>query len=228
MDHTGKRFGLAAGACIGLAVAGVVAFGVGIEGHETFVAASGAGFAASLMALGWFVGRHYDRLRARSERDSLTGLFNRGFMERCYRRLSEQALRANKKMSVTIVDVNDFKEINDTYGHRTGDRVLALLAEALKLCSDRGEIVGRWGGDEFLLLSPYVERGTDNALHRNIEEQMERLSQKENKRISVALGTAIFPEEGSSLDQLLQAADRNMYADKNVRKKDEALKRLNA
>jgi diguanylate cyclase (GGDEF)-like protein len=229
MEHSGRRIGVALAAAVSLAVTGVTAWSAGSgEGRATFAALAGGGFAAVLLPLGWLLGRHYDRIKARSERDSLTGSFNRGFMERCFERLSEQALRGNKRISVTIVDINDFKAINDTYGHRMGDRVLIQLAEALQESSVRGEIIGRWGGDEFLLLSPYAARGAANSLHLHIEECMERLSRLENIKISAAIGTAVFPEDGLTLDKLLHAADRSMYDDKSVRKKDEASVRLNA
>ncbi|WP_027094506.1 hypothetical protein [Cohnella thermotolerans] len=90
MEHSGRRIGVALAAAVSLAVAGVTAWSAGSgEGRATFAALAGGGFAAVLLPLGWLLGRHYDRIKARSERDSLTGSFNRGFMERCFERLSE-------------------------------------------------------------------------------------------------------------------------------------------
>lgn len=228
LDHMGKWFGISLAAIISVAAASVSAIQAGDAGHETVVAETGIGFACALFPLGWMLGRHYDRIKSRSERDSLTNVFTRRFIERCFARLSEQALRGNKRISVTLVDLNDFKAINDTYGHRSGDDVLVELAKTLETCCNRGEIVGRWGGDEFLLLSPYAARGTSNSLHRLIEERLERLSESENKPISAAIGTAVFPEDGMTLGQLLQAADRCMYEDKKGRKQEGQLERLNA
>lgn len=228
MDHMGKWFGISLAAVISVAAASVSAIGVSASGHEAIIYATGICFACVLIPIGWLLGKQYDRIKIRAERDSLTNVFTRRFIERCFVRLSEQALRGSKRISVTLIDLNDFKAINDTYGHRSGDHVLVQLAKTLQSCTDRGEIVGRWGGDEFLLLSPYAVRGASNSLHRLIEEQMERLSQSESKPISVAIGTAVFPEDGQTLEQLLQAADRKMYEDKNSRKNEEPLKRLKA
>ncbi|MBB6731951.1 GGDEF domain-containing protein [Cohnella zeiphila] len=225
MGNVGRRWGCGLAVSIGAAAGALSAFATDAW---TFAVCSGAGFAAALLLPGWLLGRKYDRVVAESERDCLTALFNRSFMERCFSGLSEQATRGRKKISVTLVDVNDFKSINDTYGHGAGDRVLVQLAKALQTCSDRGEIVGRWGGDEFVLLSPYAERGSSPSLHRHIAERMEQLSRQEDKPISVAVGTAVFPEDGLYLDELLHEADRRMYADKLERKRGESPSRMNA
>lgn len=228
MEHSGKWIGFGLAGVISLAAASVAAMGAGDSGSEAFVAAVGAGFAVALLPLGWLLGRQYDRVKARSERDSLTDAFNRSFIDRCFARLAEQAGKGKKRISVTLIDLNDFKAINDTFGHLSGDQVLAQLAKTLQACSDRGEIVGRWGGDEFLLLSPYAVRGADNTLHRQIEEGLARLSQTLGKPLSAAVGTAVFPEDGQTLGQLLEVADRCMYEDKARRKKEETPQRLNA
>ncbi|WP_245347477.1 GGDEF domain-containing protein [Cohnella lubricantis] len=224
----GKWFGITLASIISAAAAIVIAIEAEGSGWEIIVGATGIGFACVLLPTGWMLGRHYDRIKSRSERDSLTNAFTRRFIDRCFTRLSEQALRGGKRISVTLVDLNDFKLINDTYGHRSGDEVLVQLAKALASCCNRGEIVGRWGGDEFLILSPYAVRGASNSLHRLIEERMERLSQSTDKPISVAIGTAVFPEDGKTLEQLLQTADRGMYEDKKLRKKEETIHRLKA
>ena len=228
LDHKGKWFGISLAVIISVAAASVSAIGASAGGRDAVVVAIGIGFACVLMPIGWLLGLHYDHIKSRAERDSLTNVFTRRFIERCFARLSEQAMRGSKRISVTLIDLNDFKAINDTYGHRSGDQVLVQLARVLQSCTDRGEIVGRWGGDEFVLLSPYAVRGASNSLHRLIEEQLERLSQSENKPISVAVGTAVFPEDGKTLEQLLQEADRKMYEDKNSRKNEEPLQRLKA
>jgi diguanylate cyclase (GGDEF)-like protein len=225
MSNGGRRAGCGIALAVGAAVFGLAAFATGEWAAAVY---SGVGFAAVLLPLGWLLGRKYDRMVARAEKDCLTASFNRSFMERCFVKLSEQATRGRKKISVTLVDVNDFKSINDTYGHLAGDRVLVQLAEALQNCSERGEIVGRWGGDEFILLSPYAERSGAAALHRRIAERMEALSRQKDKPISVAVGTAVFPEDGLYLDELLHKADQLMYADKKERKQDGALPRKQA
>jgi diguanylate cyclase (GGDEF) domain len=230
MERSGRFAGIGLGVLVSVAVALLAAAGTGWTGRELFVASSGIGFLLTLVPLGWHLGGKYDRMKERSVRDSLTCAYNRRFIEECFLRLSEQALRRNKKMTVTLIDVNDFKLINDTYGHLTGDHVLTRIVEALKERADRGEIVGRWGGDEFLLLSPYVERGAASSLHEQIGAKLESLSQSENKRVTVSIGSSVFPDDGVTLKQLVDNADWKMYEDKNRNKQEEALSpiRMNA
>ncbi|MCC3375808.1 GGDEF domain-containing protein [Cohnella sp. REN36] len=188
----------------------------------------GAGFASVLYPLGWSLGRQYDRMKHRAERDSLTGAFNRGFVARCYPALAKRAAHAQKRFAVALIDVNDFKAINDVHGHRTGDLALLRLAEALRSCTRRGEIVGRWGGDEFLVLCPYAEREELEGLERLIADKLESLSSQEGLKLSISFGAAVYPGDGQSLDALAAAADRCMYENKRRAKAPAPAHRMNA
>lgn len=231
MERSGRYVGLSLGLLISAAAVGLAAAGSGWTGHELFVASSGIGFLLTLLPLGWYLGQKFDHLKERSVRDSLTCAYNRRFIEECFPRLSEQALGRSKKMTVTLIDVNDFKVINDTYGHIAGDHVLNRIVDVLKGRTDRGEIIGRWGGDEFILLSPYAERGAMSSLHLEIQAKLEALSQQENKRLSVSIGSAVFPDDGKLLSQLVACADRKMYENKSTVKQVETAppaRRMNA
>lgn len=186
------------------------------------------GFAAACAPLGWLLGRRYDKLKNWAEKDSLTGAVTRRFIRTFYSRLVVKADRRNKRFSVLLVDVNDFKTINDSFGHSKGDELLRKLAAGLSDCCRQGEIAGRWGGDEFLLLCPYGDRSSLDALNRAVNERLAGITGPWNRPLSVSVGFAVYPEDGRVLEELVQEADRRMYADKNKRKETAPQQRLNA
>ena len=107
--------------------------------------------------------RLQDELRRRNEEldrmsraDALTGLFNRRHLEEHLDRLADDARRSGLPLAVVLIDVDRFKLINDTYGHAGGDVVLRRVADRLRHSTRSDEIVGRWGGEEFLLLLPHT------------------------------------------------------------------------
>jgi diguanylate cyclase (GGDEF)-like protein len=157
-----------------------------------------------------------ERAQREARMDVLTRLNNRrGFLE-----LAEApyrtAARHQRPLAVIVLDIDDFKAINDQYGHALGDAVLRDLGQTLLATSRRSDVLGRWGGEEFVLLLP--ETSLDEA-----EELAERLRQRVRERVIVHEGTrlqvtASFGVAGLGPDQelesLLEAADRAMYAAK--------------
>ncbi|WP_219835844.1 GGDEF domain-containing protein [Paenibacillus sp. R14(2021)] len=191
-------------------------------GHSLFSVQLGVVvFASSMLTGGWMLGRKYDRLKEESTIDCLTNVYNRRFIEVNFNKLLKQAERKRKKMTIILLDVNDFKEVNDRFGHLQGDKALALIAETLRNCSERGEIAGRWGGDEFILICPYADDKGIERITKRIHEQLLSVSRRSGLRLSVSVGSASFPEHGGNLAQLTLAADTRMYADKYVRKVQE-------
>ncbi|MFC5652828.1 GGDEF domain-containing protein [Paenibacillus solisilvae] len=209
----------------GTAAIGVILFTAGFSywsnGLNSFTAASSGAAIAALagLPLAWLFGRKFDRLKAESFTDSVTGIYNRRFIGSGFPKLGRQAQRRNKRMSVLLLDVNDFKEVNDRFGHAQGDAALRMIAETLKACSIKGEIVGRWGGDEFIMICPYADDKGIEKLAAHIHDQLLKLSLHAGMRLSVSLGSSVFPEDGTQLIQLVQSADKRMYADKLVTKR---------
>jgi diguanylate cyclase (GGDEF)-like protein len=226
-----RRIGQTIGICLAFLFSAAVAFVEWVWGGslEQVLAAIwiGLGFFGASAPLGWFLGGRYDRLKDWAERDTLTGACTRRFLQMGYPRLVAKADRKRKRFTVLLVDVNDFKTINDTMGHAKGDELLSKLAGGLMNSARHGEIVGRWGGDEFLLLCPYGDRSTLETLNRVIGEQIAQISSLWNRPLSVSIGSAVYPDDGRVLDELVQAADRGMYADKH-RRKQAVLHRLKA
>ncbi|BBH21801.1 hypothetical protein Back11_31460 [Paenibacillus baekrokdamisoli] len=176
-------------------------------------------FAAVALPLSWIIGRKYDQLKIDSFVDCVTDIYNRRFVELSFPKLSLQAQRNHKRLSVILIDVNDFKEVNDRFGHARGDMALKLISQTLKDCSTKGEIVARWGGDEFIMICPYADDKSIDKLSAQLHEQLLKLSQQSGLLLSVSLGSAVCPVEGSKLTQLVQTADKRMYAHKVITKR---------
>jgi diguanylate cyclase (GGDEF)-like protein len=166
----------------------------------------------------WLLGTQYDKLKFLSEKDALTTLYNRRYMLHIFPKLIASGDRKQEKLILYFIDVDDFKIINDTRGHEIGDQVLQRIANVLMLHSQKRDIVARWAGDEFLILSPFsVDRSKAMMINR-IENELKLLSQEFNIVISVSIGTAAYPNEAQTLDDLLHEADQNMYTLKSDKK----------
>jgi diguanylate cyclase (GGDEF)-like protein len=166
----------------------------------------------------WLLGTQYDKLKFLSEKDVLTTLYNRRYMLHIFPKLIASVDRKQEKLILYFIDVDDFKIINDTRGHEIGDQVLQRISNVLMLHSQKRDIVARWAGDEFLILSPFsVDRSKAMMINR-IENELKLLSQEFNIAISVSIGTAAYPHEAQTLDDLLHAADQAMYTLKSEKK----------
>jgi len=228
MEHKGRYTAAALAAAAAAAAGGAALWASGGDAHPLRICAAAAVVLAAGLPAAWHLGGKYDRLAKTASEDGLTGLLNRGFIQQVFPALAGKASEKRKKMSVSVVDINDFKLINDTCGHKGGDAVLVEIARTLRSCAERGEMIARWGGDEFLYVCPYVDGKAAAAMHARIDAALEQLSLRLGLRIGASVGTAVFPEDGRSLDELVHAADRRMYADKPGGKSYEAREILQA
>ncbi len=153
-------------------------------------------------------------LRDQVIRDPLTGLYNRRYLNETLDRELSRALREGYPVSLVMVDIDNFKSVNDTYGHYAGDMVLVNLAELLTRQTRASDLVCRLGGDEFLLVFPNV---TARIAYDRAEQY--RLSFQETStifnqleiRATLSIGIAIFPDHGIASQEVLTAADRALY-----------------
>lgn len=154
-----------------------------------------------------------------ARRDPLTGLGNRLTLEEELERAVLRAQRNGQEGYLLLIDLNDFKLINDTYGHACGDLVLRVVAFRLKAAVRRTDIVTRYGGDEFVII---VESGpepldTDIIRAKLIETvSLPQTHDDATMTVGASIGFARFPTDGRSAAELLAHADRAMYRDKNV------------
>lgn len=176
---------------------------------------------ASQMAVALELRRARDELERMSITDPLTGVYNRRFLERLLPDEKLRAERFDRPIGLIMFDLDDFKEVNDQFGHHRGDEVLKAFAEALVATVRRIDPVIRYGGDEFLVvLLETDESGVRAASERIAAEMLKRLNAStavaETWRISVSMGCAVrLP--GEDFDQKLGEADADMYRRKGQR-----------
>lgn len=154
------------------------------------------------------------RLKTMSETDILTRLFNRMKIGQEFDLEVERNLRYHRDLSILMIDVDFFKLINDTYGHQTGDDVLRSVANILRETLRRGDKIGRWGGEEFLVLCP--ETNTDQAtwIADRLRENVRNADLLTDIKITISIGVAgLLPEDTDRL--LLKRADDALYQAKN-------------
>ena len=154
-------------------------------------------------------------LREQSMRDHLTGLFNRRYMEETLERELLRAARRSLSLGIIMVDVDDFKRFNDSYGHAAGDEVLRRMGNLL-IGHVRGEdIACRYGGDEFIIVLPDTARGVTVGRAELICEYAKQFQLLFDgqvlEAVTLSLGVAIFPEDGVSSAAILRAADTALY-----------------
>jgi diguanylate cyclase (GGDEF)-like protein len=161
------------------------------------------------------------RLRRLSSYDALTQLHNRAYFEE---RLIEELLRASRygrPLSVAILDVDGFKQFNDSYGHPAGDAALRTLAAALRGSARRSDIVARYGGEEFVIILTETRVNEAVAKLEALREEVGRLSIETPRaswpgKLTVSAGVASWPDDGAWPDELLHAADDRLLAAKRA------------
>lgn len=143
--------------------------------------------------------------------DPLTGVMNRtGVIQKIEEILKKEPYEQG---ALCFLDMDDFKRVNDTYGHSYGDQVLMELASRLKILGDKDAVVGRFGGDEFLIFLRCTE-GKEDIFNR-AETVCQNLEiGKSGQYLSASIGVAVYPDDGRSFGELLQKADKALYSSK--------------
>jgi diguanylate cyclase (GGDEF)-like protein len=153
-------------------------------------------------------------------KDMLTGLYNRNYFNEAMARETARAKRFGEQMSVLIIDVDGFKSFNDNFGHLHGDGILRECAKILKKSVRESDFLCRFGGDEFVIVSPRHDCGDNKALMARIEEHVSdwnRDCASDNYRVSFSVGCAVWNGRGDILDTI-KAADLSMYESKRNKK----------
>jgi diguanylate cyclase (GGDEF)-like protein/PAS domain S-box-containing protein len=166
--------------------------------------------------LGQFMARKAaeQNLRFVASHDPLTGLFNRNiFDERLHQALA-QAARFERSLSLLFIDLDGFKLINDTHGHNAGDALLAELAARLRNTLREGDVIGRMGGDEFVvLIEEFTEVSQVAEVAKKLLDTVTRpfVLHGQSCQVTASLGISIYPDDGSDAQTLLKNADMAMY-----------------
>lgn len=165
--------------------------------------------------VGLLAREHYRSNIERYHVDSLTGLFSRRYFEDLFSATLDRAGRYNETFIVALFDADGLKYVNDTFGHLAGDQMLILIAKAIRASCRKSDIIGRFGGDEFIAV--YHVAGTE-MIEKNIAGILSNFRAKpinfgeREHRLSFSYGLARFPEDGTDLDSLTEAADKRLYA----------------
>jgi diguanylate cyclase (GGDEF)-like protein len=161
-------------------------------------------------------------LRRSANVDGLTGLGSRSFFERAARRRVEQAMKNGTPLSCVLLDVDDFKAYNDAHGHDAGDEILRGVAQVIRESARADDLIGRYGGEEFVLLVTDDAEGALEVAER-IREAVRRdcvpsTGDPLERPITVSLGVVSLSEETWSLERLVAMADAEMYRSKKTGK----------
>jgi len=151
------------------------------------------------------------QLAAAARTDSLTQLANRRELEERFAAELERSTRTARPLSIVVLDLDWFKEYNDRFGHTAGDRVLVLLAQALKRATRTSDVVARLGGEEFGVLAPETDETEAYLLSERLRAEVRSAFARETEKMTISCGVASFPIHGITLGELLHAADRALY-----------------
>lgn len=165
----------------------------------------------ALLAIGWLASivvrlqLKANRLGRLAIRDGLTGVYNHREIERLLQEAVARANRKNVPVSAIMLDIDHFKGTNDEFGHAAGDLVLREVGRVLRECLELGELIGRWGGEEFLIILPGVELNNAVGIAERLRLHVAALSLSFGMRITISLGVAC--RITGNPDELFLAAD---------------------
>jgi diguanylate cyclase (GGDEF)-like protein len=162
------------------------------------------------------------KLRDLSITDDLTGLFNRRYLVKSLEAEFIRAIRYKRHFSVLLFDIDDFKQVNDRYGHSCGDAVLITLASLIKGCIRGSDMAARYGGDEIAILLPETEKSNATEVAEKLRGLIEKTSfewQGTAIKITCSIGIASAPDDRiANWNDLLDKADQALYRGKGTGK----------
>lgn len=179
-----------------------------------------ANFAALALERGEYLTIN-EELKTLSTTDPLTGLYNRRyFLERLFEE-AERVKRHRECFTAFMLDIDNFKAFNDTYGHKTGDLVLKGIAKLIRETVRSIDVVARYGGEEFVVLLPHTSKQDSYILAERIRREVEQTRpgvEGIDRPLTISIGVAEFPSDAETIDMLLHNADSAMYSAKKTGK----------
>jgi diguanylate cyclase (GGDEF)-like protein len=171
------------------------------------------GKVASFMSVGTDI-TDKKRLEIVSQTDKLTNLFNRHKLDESLHLEIQRAERYNKKLSLIIIDIDHFKHVNDNFGHQVGDDVLIKVAEILQKSIRKIDTLGRFGGEEFLIVCPQTEKEGVLKLAEKIRKNIQTHEFDMVGHITISLGLTSY-QTGDDADSMIKRSDDALYISKN-------------
>ncbi len=158
----------------------------------------------------------HEQVELRSQMDSLTGLYNHGNFLKLLQAQADQAALTGQPLSLIMLDVDHFKQYNDSYGHLVGDEVLTRLSVVMKQHVKSTDAVGRWGGEEFAISLPNANAAQAEQVAIRIRQTMSSFSVNSQDQApipfpTVSQGIAVLPQEAGDMVELIHLADRRLY-----------------
>ncbi|HEY8393791.1 MAG TPA: sensor domain-containing diguanylate cyclase [Thermaerobacter sp.] len=175
---------------------------------------------SSAMAMAIHNGLVYGRTEELARTDPMTGLYNYRYFNAHLREAMRRANATNEPLSLILIDLDNFSDINNDFGHQTGDEVLRQFAALLRTSVRQDDVVARYAGDEFVVVLPGSGREEAEAVAERIREAVRQhrfvdASGQVILRLQASLGVAVYPYDGQTDGDLIAAADRNMYRQKH-------------
>lgn len=162
---------------------------------------------------------HYEKALNSAVVDWLTGLYNHGYFKKFLDLEIKKSLRQRYPIALIMIDIDNFKSYNDTYGHPVGDVILQELAQILRKSVREVDLVARYGGDEFAIVLPYSDGEGGRCVAQRIDRAIRSFDfspkgPSRSTRLTVSMGVACYPQAGFHVDALIQSADQKLYTAK--------------
>ncbi|HET8569375.1 MAG TPA: GGDEF domain-containing protein [Candidatus Limnocylindria bacterium] len=161
-----------------------------------------------------------EKVEKQAEQDTLTGLLNLRSFRAAAAQRTARTVDHKGSCAVAVLDLDGFKDVNDTKGHPAGDRVLQAVASAIKANLRAADLAARYGGDEFVILLDRCDRLEARRIAQRIRWSVEVLTAARGSRVSLSCGVAVCPESGRDIDELIHKADAMLLAVKRGGKND--------
>ena len=162
----------------------------------------------------------FQHTKALSFTDELTGIFNRRYFNQRFEREMQRAIRYNRPLSILMIDIDLFKTYNDANGHIQGDKILRSVARILEKSLRKADIVARFGGEEFVIILPEIDKAHALTVAEKLRRAIEgttfpRAKSQPGGKITISIGLSSYPEDAMIGEELIELADKGLYLAKS-------------
>ncbi len=159
---------------------------------------------------------HHELVEKQAQLDSLTEVYNHGYFIKTLQEQAQDCKERNQPLSLIMLDIDYFKQYNDTFGHLIGDEVLIGLCDVIRTHIKNTDAVGRWGGEEFCISLPNADSQQATEVAKRIRQTMTSLKLRNAEQMTIPVptvsqGIAVFPAETDDITKLIDLADKRLY-----------------